>query len=276
MKNLMPNLSLTKTAIVVSTYNRPDALRIVMESLLNQTVLPDEIIIADDGSTSQTQNLINYYKERFPNLITHVWQEDKGFRLAAIRNKAMAQAKSDYIIQIDGDIMLHSKFVEDHISMATKGYYAAGSRAMLSENLTTDIINCMASRSLCVFSQGVHNRLNAIRIPILMHLLAHPRVSKKSFKKIKGCHMAFWKEDFIRINGYNEDFEGWGSEDVEIELRFIKAGLKRCNLKFGALQYHLYHPENNKDREKKNEKICSQTRDSKTIRCQNGVNKYLQ
>ena len=275
LKNLMPNLSLTKTAIVVSTYNRPDALRIVMESLLNQTVLPDEIIIADDGSTEQTKNLINSYKERYPNLITHVWHEDTGFRLAAIRNKAMAKAKSDYIIQIDGDIMLHPKFVVDHISMAEKGQYVAGSRAMLSGPLTTKIINSGIYKQVRIYHQGVNNRLNTLRIPFIMKLMGSPKFSRKSYKKIKGCHMAFWKEDLIKINGYNEDFEGWGSEDVELELRLINAGLNRCNLKFGALQYHLFHPENSKDRELINENLVSITKEKKLIWCKNGINKYL-
>lgn len=275
LKNLMPNLSLTKTAIVVSTYNRPDALRIVMESLLNQTVLPDEIIIADDGSTEQTKNLINSYKERYPNLITHVWHEDTGFRLAAIRNKAMAIAKSEYIIQIDGDIMLHPKFVTDHISMAEKGQYVAGSRAMLSGPLTTKIINSGIYKQVRIYHQGVNNRLNTLRIPFIMKLMGSPKFSRKSYKKIKGCHMAFWKEDLIKINGYNEDFEGWGSEDVELELRLINAGLKRCNLKFGALQYHLFHPENSKDRELINENLVSETKEKKLIWCKNGINKYL-
>lgn len=271
----MQKENLTKTAIVISTYNRPDALRIVLESLLCQTVMPDEIIIADDGSTDETRDLIQSYMKKIPGCIKHIWHEDKGFRLAAIRNRAMAQANSEYIIQIDGDIMLHPKFIADHLSMAQKGCYMAGSRVMLSNKLTTEILNSAKNQALYVITPGLNNRLNAIRIPMLMHLLAHPQVSCKSYKKIKGCHMAFWKEDFISINGYNEDFEGWGSEDVEIELRFINAGLKRCNLKFGALQYHLYHPEHSKDQEQKNEKICTETRDSKNIRCRNGVSKYL-
>lgn len=275
LKKNMHKKSLTKTAIVISTYNRPDALRIVMESIMNQTVLPDEIIIADDGSTGSTQDLINSYTKRFPRLISHVWHEDKGFRLAAIRNKAMAKAKSDYIIQIDGDIMLHPRFVADHRSMAEKGQYVAGSRAMLSKTLTKKIINSGSYKQVLIYHQGVNNRLNAIRIPLVMKLLGSQEFSSKSYKKIKGCHMAFWKEDLLKINGYNEDFEGWGSEDVELELRLINVGLKRCNLKFGALQYHLYHPENSKDRELINENLVKETKEKKLIWCKNGIDKYL-
>lgn len=267
--------SLIKIALVVSTYNRPDALRIVLESILNQTIMPDEIIIADDGSADQTTKLIHSYKEQYPNLFTHVWHEDSGFRLAAIRNKAMAKAKSDYIIQIDGDIMLHPKFMADHLAMAKKGQYVAGSRAMLSESLTKKIVNSTIYQQVSTYNQGVNNRLNAIRIPLLMKLMGSPKLSSRSYKKIKGCHMAFWKEDLIKINGYNEAFEGWGSEDVELELRLINVGLKRCNLKFGALQYHLYHPENSKDRELINENLVKETKEKKQIWCKNGIDKYL-
>ena len=272
----MSNPSPFTTAVIVSTYNRPGALKVVLESLLNQTLMPDQIIVADDGSTAETYLLVESFISRYPSLITHVWHEDTGFRLAAIRNKAMAQALADYLIQIDGDIMLHPKFVADHTAMAKRGYFVAGSRAMLTKTLTDRIITAGYPPKLNPFDKGIHNRLNALRIPFLMKLMALEQLSSRSYKKIKGCHMAFWKDDFLFINGYNEDFEGWGSEDVEIELRFFNAGLKRCNLKFGALQYHLYHPDNSKARERINESLVLETKTQNLIRCNNGIQKYME
>ncbi len=271
----MSNLTFFKTAVVVSTYNRPDALKIVLESLLAQTMMPHEIIIADDGSGEQTLELINDYINQHPNLITHIWHEDTGFRLSAIRNKAMASAQSDYIIQIDGDIMLHPRFIADHNRIAKTGYFVAGSRAMLSQKLTSKILSSGQSTRLCFLKVGIMNRFNALRIPIIMKLMASSFMSNKSYKKIKGCHMAFWKKDLLAVNGYNEDFIGWGSEDVEIEIRLKNSGLKRRNLKFGALQYHLYHPENSKAREHINEELVIRTSEQRLIRCTNGMDKYV-
>lgn len=262
-------------AIIVSTYNRPDALRLVLESLINQTLQPNEIIIADDGSTHDTKALIDKYIEYNPLLIKHVWHEDKGFQLAAIRNLAMAQAQSEYIIQIDGDILLHPYFVHDHSKVMRRGFYVAGSRCMLNQELTSELISKKEYSIPTFKTKGVGNRLNALRIPWLMRLLSLPWASRRSTKTIKGCNMAFWKEDILKVNGYNEEFEGWGSEDVELEVRFQNSGLKRLNLKFGAIQFHLWHRENNKERVVQNEKLVEITRKEKLIACAKGINQII-
>ena len=263
-----------RTSLVISTYNRPDALQITLESALLQIVLPSEIIIADDGSGIETSNLIKKYQSKHPSLIKHVWHEDNGFRLAAIRNKAMITASTDYIIQIDGDIMLHPSFIKDHIDIAQRGFYVAGSRAMLTEDITKKIIDSGKATMPTLTTKGVGNRLNSIRLAPLMKLISMPSISSMSSKTIKGCHMAFWKSDFLKVNGYNEDFVGWGSEDVELELRFKNLGLRRKNLKFGAIQYHLYHPENDRERTIINEQLVEKTRRKKLISCDNGASKY--
>ena len=110
--------SSTSVAIIISTYNWPQALNQTLRSVANQTLLPNEVLIADDGSDERTANLIQQFKEQHPTLnIIHVWHEDNGFRLAAIRNKAIRIAQSDYIIQIDGDIILDHNFIAYHLSI---------------------------------------------------------------------------------------------------------------------------------------------------------------
>lgn len=258
-----------KVSVVVSTYNRPDALNLVINSILNQTNLPNEIIIADDGSSSETEKLVTQFINQHPEIIRHVWHEDKGFRLSEIRNKAIASAIGDYIIQIDGDTVLHPKFVSDHIQTAKPGCFVAGSRTMLSSNETEQMF----------FSpENANKRLNikwkTIRIWGLMKLLSLRSISRFSYKNIKGCNMAFWKKDFIAVNGYNEDFIGWGSEDKELETRFLNYGISRLNLKFGAIQYHLYHPENSRSRMEVNEYIAHVTKSKRLLKCLNGIDKY--
>ena len=112
-----------KTTLLITTYNWPKALELVLYSVLHQHVMPDEVVIADDGSTEETKKLIDRYADKMPVPVIWVWQEDKGFRRTSILNKAIAKATGDYIIQVDGDVVLSSHFVEDHIEMAQKGCF---------------------------------------------------------------------------------------------------------------------------------------------------------
>ena len=127
-------------SLLVSTYNRPDALGLCLKTVLQQSILPAEIIIADDGSTDETASLIKSFQENFPVPIKHAWHPDEGFRAAAIRNKGVALCTQDYIVQIDGDIIIHPKFIEDHLEMRETGYFIVGSRVMLSPSQTTRLI----------------------------------------------------------------------------------------------------------------------------------------
>ena len=258
-----------KVSIVVSTYNRPDALNSVLNSILNQTNLPNEIIIADDGSSNETRELVDQFMIHSKITIRHVWHEDKGFRLSEIRNKAIVSAKGDYIIQIDGDTVLHPKFVRDHMLVAKQGCFVAGSRAMLDNNQTEQM--------LLAPQKGNNPQIlncKTLRVFWLMKFLSLRSISSLSYKNIKGCNMAFWKKDFIAVNGYNEDFIGWGSEDKELETRLLNYGLSRLNLKFGAIQYHLHHHENCKARTFRNEYIAQLAKQKKLLKCLNGIDKY--
>ena len=98
--------------------------------------MPSEILIADDGSTEETAAVVREFQKISNIEIKHIWHPDQGFRLAAIRNKAIAEVSSDYIIQIDGDLVLHSHFVADHLALKKQGYFVAGSRVMLSKKST--------------------------------------------------------------------------------------------------------------------------------------------
>lgn len=258
-----------KVSIVVSTYNRPDALNSVLNSILNQTNLPTEIVIADDGSSNETRELIEGFVFHSSITIRHIWHEDKGFRLSEIRNKAIASANGDYIIQIDGDTVLHPKFIRDHINVAKQGCFVAGSRAMLDSNQTEQMLLSHKKR----YNPPILN-WKTLRIFWLMKFLSLRNISSFSFKNIKGCNMAFWKKDFIAVNGYNEDFIGWGSEDKELETRLLNYGLSRLNLKFGAIQYHLHHLENCKAQTFRNEYMAQLTKRKKLLKCLNGIDKY--
>ena len=133
--------SSVSVALIIATYNWPQALQQTLRSVARQTILPNEVLIADDGSDERTANLIQQFKEQHPALnILHVWHEDNGFRLAAIRNKAISMAQSDYIIQIDGDIILDQYFIADHLSIKAVGYFVTGSRLLLGKKITAVLL----------------------------------------------------------------------------------------------------------------------------------------
>ena len=121
-----------RISLIVTTYNRPDALFLVLKSVENQLIKPFEIIVADDGSDNRTKNIIDEFKSDSKINVWHSFQNDIGFRAARSRNKAIAKAKGEYVILVDGDMILHPKFILDHSRNAEPGCFIQGSRVLLS------------------------------------------------------------------------------------------------------------------------------------------------
>ena len=259
------------TSLIISTYNREDALEMVLLSVLNQSELPDEVIIADDGSQNDTRELIERYQAKFATKLVHCWHEDLGFRAGQIRNKAIAMATQDYVISVDGDMVLHEDFIKMHKKAAWSGRFIQGSRVLLSDSTTRKVIE-NKQLSVSFFEKGIRNRLNSYFSPFLSKIIS------RSTTKLEGtrtCNMAFWKSDFVRINGFNEDIVGWGREDTEMAVRLMNTGVKRYNLKFAGFGYHLFHPENSREMLSVNDGILSKTITERLSRCANGINKYI-
>jgi len=223
-------------------------------------MLPDEILIADDGSGEDTRLVIDRLRKESPVPLLHIWHEDNGFRLSAIRNKAIVAATGDYIIQIDGDIVMHHRFIADHVRCARRGYYSVGSRVFQSEQ-----------RTECYLKSGKGLRkggLNRRWIPWLTPLFYGEH---KDPMYVRGCNMAMWRNDLLAVNGYNEDIHGWGLEDSEISLRLQNYGLRKRFLKCAAIQYHLHHPDNSRDRIQINDTIMKRALDTSYIWADNGI-----
>lgn len=245
----------TSISLIISTYNWPEALGLVLESVANQTHLPDEVIIADDGSNDTTSLLISNFAAKSNLNIKHIWHEDRGFRKCEILNKALHACTSDYIVEIDGDIILNKHFINDHLKAAQKGYFVQGSRAMIGEERTKEVL-ATKKMGLHAFSKGMVTRFNAIRLPILSTLFT---TNPTSSHNVKGCNLAFWKDDYIKINGYFNGFEGWGWEDYEFAERLINSGVKKKRLKLAAVGYHLFHPLSSRANFVPNELIYKET-----------------
>jgi len=261
-----------KISLIVATYNWPKALKLCLASIAAQSVLPDEVIIADDGSSEETEQLIQRMRTLIPVPVIHIWQEDKGFRLAKIRNKAIAQASCEYIIQIDGDLILHQHFVRDHMEVCEPGRFVTGSRAMVDRSLSARLLDAKG-QLVSPLQPGVSNKLNALRIRAFRNLLAS-RYHNDNMGKLRGCNMAFWKKDLISVNGYNEAFEGWGKEDNEIAYRLANASITKRALKFGGVAYHLHHKEQCRELCEKNKGLLMQTIGSGLKTCELGLNQY--
>ena len=229
-------------SLIVTTYNWKEALELVIISALAQSELPQEIIIADDGSRDDTKELIESLAVASKIPIIHSWQEDDDFRAAQSRNKAIAKASGEYIILIDGDMILHRDFIKDHKEFAQTGSFVQGSRVLLGKKRTAKLLD---SKELTIsyFDEDIKNRKNNIRSNFLSTLFS--RQSSK-LSGIKTCNMAFYKTDCMQINGFNDDFVGWGREDSEFVVRLMNSGIKRRNLKFKAVAYHIWHNENSR------------------------------
>lgn len=263
-----------KVSLLVATYNRPDALAVYLDSVRYQKVLPDEVIIGDDGSGEETKQMIEKIKKDFPIPLTHLWQEDKGFRLAMMRNKCVAQAKGEYIIETDGDIFLHPMFIHDHLRLAQKGVYLKGSRVNLGRKLSDEICASRQYRKIYPWSRGIEAKAeNAFRFAKLSLFLA-PRYRKKQSPAL-GANMSFWREDFIAVNGYDEFFEGWGSEDEELVYRLQKLGLSKRYLKFAGIVYHLWHEDKHMYNKEKNFEYMRMQKSNNVIRSKQGISQYL-
>lgn len=261
-----------KTSALISTYNWPEALERAVDGMLKQTVLPDEIIIADDGSGPSTAHVIEKLKAVSPVPIIHVWHEDKGFRLSTIRNKAIAMAKGDYIIQTDGDVIPSRHFVSDHLELAERGFFVCGSRVSLSPKVTARLLSDKQFKPK-LFNMPLSSAANSLRSRLLRHYMAKGYDS--SVDHLRGCNMAFWRDDLIKVNGFNEDMVEWGHEDREIAYRLHFAGVKKKSLKMGGCVYHLHHKEASRSGEQHNLDELDIVRQGQITWCNNGLDKYL-
>ena len=237
----MPMPDAPTTSLIVSTYNWPRALQLVLQSVLAQRELPRQLVIADDGSGDETRTLIAGFATRFADRgvpLEHVWHEDRGFRKARILNRAIAAATGDYILSIDGDCVLHPDFVRSHLRFARPRSFVAGSRTLVLEEATRDALARGALRA-GPLAPGLKNRQNALSLPWLSRFV---RTRQDPMAPTRGCNVAYWRADAIRVNGYDEAFEGWGREDSEFGARLLASGCEKRKLKFAGVCYHLHHP----------------------------------
>jgi glycosyltransferase involved in cell wall biosynthesis len=221
--------------------------------------------------------VINDFSATFPVTLLHVWQPDEGFQLATIRNKAIAKASFEYIIQIDGDLILHQHFIKDHLNLAKPGFFITGSRVLLKPKATSTLLKGESDflKMNALIGKG-SNAFNGLRIGFVRRYLA-TRYKMKGENKyyVKGCNMSFWRRDLLAVNGYNEAFTGWGKEDSELAIRLVNAGIKKQFIKAGGICYHLYHKEAARNMEQRNTDIMNDAIAKKVTWADKGIETYV-
>ena len=262
-------------SVIVTTYNRPDALSLILKSFNYQTDRNFEVIIADDGSGKETRKTINrmIIDSNYP--ISYVWQEDAGFRAAKIRNLAAMKAKGEYLVFMDGDCIPRPTFIEKHRKLAQNNYLVAGDRILLSEEYTNEVLKketLVWNNSLLQWVKLYLNR-KANRIYPLLSLpcMTMLRDLNKNWKKVRSCNLGIFKQDLIKVNGFDNSFSGWGYEDSDLAIRLIRAGVKVKSGRFATGVLHLFHPENDRSLEQENLDKLNLVLNSDKIKAEDGI-----
>ena len=234
-------------SVIVSTYNREDALDVVLRALARQSDRNFEIVVADDGSGPATARVVRDWAARNPVPIKHVWHEDRGFRLAEIRNRGIRASSGAYIVFLDGDCIARRDFVAKHRRLAEPRWFVTGTRILLSRELTDRILHEGLEPELWGLARFMAHRLRhhfnrvapllALRLGPMRKLMAH------RWRGARGSNMAFWRADLERVGGFDTSFSGWGREDSDIFIRMIRAGVRRKDGRFASGVLHLWHPD---------------------------------
>ncbi len=268
-------------SVIVTTYNWPAALNLCLESLFAQNDNNFEIIIADDGSTPANLNLTQSFCAKSPVSIQYVHHDDRGFRAGTIRNKAVASSKGEYLLFIDGDCVLRPDFIATHRQLAAPGYFVPGNRVLLSQAFTREVIEKhipLHEKPLSYFiGLRLQNKINRISAFVRLPLGSLRTLQPKKWEKAMTCNLAMWRCDFLRVNGFDELFEGWGFEDSDLVIRLIHAGIKRKEGRFAVPVLHLWHPHNDKSKQDINyQRLLDRLNSRDFILAKKGVSQYLE
>ena len=265
-------------SLVIATYNWPEALRAVIEGCFRQSDRNFEIIVADDGSREPTRDLVTELIRRSPVPMRHVWQPDDGFRLAMARNRGILVSTGNYVIAMDGDCVPQRDFVARHRQLAEPGFMVTGSRILLdqafSARVLTEGVDLQAlglMDTLRVRGRGSINKA----APLLVKLPDVGRHRRRfSFRRIKGCNMAFWRGDLDRINGFDESFTGWGHEDADVVVRLFHAGVLRKDGAYATEVFHLWHREAQRDQATSNKQLVLERLANKRTQAVKGLKEH--
>lgn len=264
-----------RASIIISVYKNIEALRLILDSLRVQSVQDFEIIISEDGTDASMRQFVEGY-DWFCSY-QHLTQSDEGWRKNRALNRAIVAAKTDWLIFIDGDCIVHPRFVEMHLHYAKPDRILLGKRVKLSSEVSQKLLD--KSMSLCQLSKYMWKLLfnskgcryvdEGLFFP---YLLCWPMRSTRS---LTGCNMSFSRQAILSINGFDEEYKRPAiGEDVDIHWRLKAKGYKSVSIRNRAIAYHLYHKENWTEQEE-NRAIMLQNQSQNRVVCKDGIDKYL-
>ena len=262
-------------SVIVTTYNREDALAAVLRSLSRQTDRDFEVIVADDGSGPATAALVSEWKAKTGHRVEHVWHEDKGFRAGEIRNRAVLASRGDYVVFLDGDCIVRPDFVARHRRLAEAGAFVTGNRILLSPELTERVLRDGEAPETWSFMQFLAERFRGgvNRIAALLNLPLGPlrRIRARQWKGARSCNLAIWRRDLDTVDGFDADYEGWGKEDSDLIVRLLHAGVARKDGNFATGVIHLWHREADRSALADNERKLTQLLTGRDMRAKRGL-----
>ena len=262
-------------SVIVTTYNREDALAAVLRSLSRQTDRNFEVIVADDGSGPATAALVAAWKAKAGHRVEHVWHEDKGFRAGEIRNRAVLASRGDYVVFLDGDCIVRPDFVARHRRLAEAGAFVTGNRILLSPELAERVLHDGLEPETWGFIRFLTERFRGgvNRISALLDLPLGPlrQIRAKQWKGARSCNLAIWRRDLDTVDGFDADYEGWGKEDSDLIVRLLHAGVARKDGNFATGVIHLWHREADRSALADNERKLTQLLTGRDMRAKRGL-----
>jgi glycosyltransferase involved in cell wall biosynthesis len=273
-----------KITAIVPTYNRPIALKLCLLSLARQSLLPSEVLIADDGSRNETRDLVRDMEKQLKNIfpVRHVWQEDIGFRKPRILNEAVRQSTGDYLVFIDGDCMAHRHYIRAHVERSDPAAILSGKRVDIGRQLTErllekgTVLNSPDLRLLLDSLKGASRKVEEafqIKNPLLRRLMHRDRITDDG---VWGCNFSLYKDLFMEINGCDEDFLDGSLEDNDLGIRVLNQGKQVRSMRGLAIIFHLWHPSSwsfESEKYQYNLGIIKKRIELKETVCRNGIRK---
>jgi glycosyltransferase involved in cell wall biosynthesis len=262
-------------SVIVTTYEREDALDAVLRSLARQTDRGFEVIVADDGSGPRTAALVEQWKLQFGVPLAHVWHEHRDFRAAEIRNRAILASRGDYCVFLDGDCVVRPHFIATHRRLSEPGWFVTGNRALLSAELTETVLHDRLEPEHWGVSAWIGQRFERglNRLSPLLRLPLGPlrKLRPQAWEHARSCNLAVWRMDLDRVDGFDASFSGWGREDSDLLVRLLHAGVRRKDGAFATGILHLWHPDAPRARLKENDRRLEKVIASDRVRAERGL-----
>lgn len=280
----MAIVSFPTSTLIISVYKDTEALGLILDSLAEQTYPVDQIIVSEDGNSQEMETFVASYTKQHNNIL-HLSQPDKGWQKNRALNRAIAVSTGEYVIFIDGDCIPYPEFVEEHLKLQEPNSVLCGRRTEPGEFFSQQLRN--RKMGIKHFTNGYLLNFFALKRDHVRHyddglyfgagslLFKLIRGSKKKENHIVGCNFSCYKNDLIRINGFDEDFTmPTTGEDTDIERRMRLLGIKMKSCRNAANVVHLDHPKIFNPEISTQTLLLMNTKGDNPY-CNNGVNQYL-